>query len=134
IRRSLPGAIHDQELVLDDKRLRNYGTDAARTEQASQGSNEVDKKNDQIAHRRIVAGREILRKYGRNNNSPATGELSRPKRFSLPLSAFRAMYKMPTSTRKALPCRAEASNLAGAGKLAMARCERPSGVDRHRLG
>ena len=26
----------------------------------------------QIAHRRIVAGREILRKYGRNNNSPAT--------------------------------------------------------------
>src|SRR6266513_2079626 len=63
-----------------------------------------------------------------------TGELSRPKRFSLPLSAFRAMYKMPTSTRKALPCRAEASNLAGAGKLAMARCERPSGVDRHRLG
>jgi hypothetical protein len=29
--------------------------------------------NDQIAHRRIVAGREILRKYGRNSNSQATG-------------------------------------------------------------
>ncbi len=29
----------------------------------------------QIAHRRIVAGREILKEYGRNNNSPATGRL-----------------------------------------------------------
>jgi hypothetical protein len=32
----------------------------------------MDKQNDQIAHRRIVAGREILRKYRQNNNSPAT--------------------------------------------------------------
>jgi hypothetical protein len=29
----LPGAIHDQELVFEEKRLRDYGTDAARTEQ-----------------------------------------------------------------------------------------------------
>jgi hypothetical protein len=58
--------------VLEDKGLRNYGTDAARTEQAGQGSKEMDKEKDQIAHRRIVAGREILRKYGQNNNSPAT--------------------------------------------------------------
>jgi hypothetical protein len=35
----------------------------------------VDEKNDQIAHRRIVAGREILMNYGRNNNSPETGSL-----------------------------------------------------------
>src|SRR5437899_1513787 len=34
----------------------------------------MDKKNDEIAHRRIVAGREIPRKYGQNNNSPATGK------------------------------------------------------------
>src|SRR5947208_5297003 len=33
----------------------------------------MDKKNDEIAHRRIVPGREIPRKYGQNNNSPATG-------------------------------------------------------------
>jgi len=59
--------------VLEDKGLRNDGTDAARTEQAGQGNKEMDKQNDQIAHRRIVAGREILRKYGQNNNSPATG-------------------------------------------------------------
>jgi hypothetical protein len=32
----------------------------------------VDKKNGQIAHRRIVAGWEILRNHGRNNNSPGT--------------------------------------------------------------
>jgi hypothetical protein len=58
--------------VLEDKGLRNDGTDAARTEQAGQGNKEMDKQNDQIAHRRIVAGREILRKYRQNNNSPAT--------------------------------------------------------------
>jgi predicted permease len=33
----------------------------------------VDKKNGQIAHRRMVAGRRILRNLGENNNSPATG-------------------------------------------------------------
>jgi hypothetical protein len=32
----------------------------------------MDKQNNQIAHRRIVAGREILRKYGQNYNSPAS--------------------------------------------------------------
>ena len=31
-------------------------TDAARTEQAGQGNKEMDKENNQIAHRRIVAG------------------------------------------------------------------------------
>ncbi|PYT67431.1 MAG: hypothetical protein DMG42_26860 [Acidobacteria bacterium] len=36
----------------------------ARSEQAGQGSKEMDKKRDEIAHRRIVAGREIPRKYG----------------------------------------------------------------------
>ena len=39
-----------------------------RTEQAGQGSNEMDKKNDRIAYRRIVAERQILRKYGRNTS------------------------------------------------------------------
>jgi len=37
----------------------------------------MDKKRDEIAHRRIVAGREIPRKYGQNNNSPATGKVVR---------------------------------------------------------
>jgi hypothetical protein len=63
---------HDQELVFEEKRLRDDGTDAARTEQPSQGGDQMDKKNGQIAHRRIVAGREILRNCRRNNNSPGT--------------------------------------------------------------
>jgi hypothetical protein len=32
--------------VLEDKGLRNYGMDAARTEQVGQGSYEMDKKNN----------------------------------------------------------------------------------------
>jgi len=70
----LPGAIHDQELVLEEKRLRDYGTDPARTEQASQDGNEMDEKKGQIAHRRMVAGQGILRNLGRNNNSPDTAQ------------------------------------------------------------
>jgi hypothetical protein len=69
----LPGAIQDQELMLEPKRLGNDGTGTARSEQASQGSDEMDEKDDQIAHHRILAGREIPMNYGRNNNSPATG-------------------------------------------------------------
>jgi hypothetical protein len=59
--------------ALDQKRLRNYGTGAARCEQPGQRGDEVDEKNDQIAHRRIVAGRGTLRDHGRNNSSPAAG-------------------------------------------------------------
>jgi hypothetical protein len=40
----MPGAIHDQELVPQEKRLRNYGADAARSEQADQGSKEMMKR------------------------------------------------------------------------------------------
>ncbi len=68
----MPGAIHDQELVPQEKRLRNYGADAARSEQADQGSKEMDEKNHQMAHRSMVARRGILRNLGRNNNPPAT--------------------------------------------------------------
>ena len=69
----MAGAIHDQELVLEEKGLRNYGTDATRSEQPGQRGDQVDNKNGQIAHRIIVAGWEILRNHGRNNNSPSTG-------------------------------------------------------------
>ena len=46
----MPGAIQDQELVLEENRLRNDGAGAARSEQAGHGRDEVDEKNDQIAH------------------------------------------------------------------------------------
>jgi hypothetical protein len=46
----LPGAIHNQQLVLKKKRLRNYGTDTAGSEQAGQGSDEVDEKDNKMTH------------------------------------------------------------------------------------
>jgi len=55
-----------------EKRLRNYGADAARSDQADQGSKEMDEKDHQVADRSMVARRGILRNYGRNNNSPET--------------------------------------------------------------
>ena len=59
--------------MFDEKGLGDYGTDAARTEQPSQDGNQMDEKNGQVAHRRMVAGRGILRNLGKNINSPATG-------------------------------------------------------------
>jgi hypothetical protein len=53
------------------ERLAFYQTLDSR-EQPDEGV-EVDEKNDQIALRRIVAGREILRNDERNSNSPETG-------------------------------------------------------------
>jgi hypothetical protein len=52
---------------------------SARGEQPDEGV-EVDEKNDQIALRRIVAGREILRNDERNSNSPETRYPSPDKR------------------------------------------------------
>ena len=43
---ALPGAIHNQQLVLKKKRLRKYGTETAGSEQAGQGSDEVDERDD----------------------------------------------------------------------------------------
>ena len=61
---SLPGASQEQELAFEEKRLRNDRTDTARSEQADQGSKGMDEKNYEMAHRRMVAGRGILRNRG----------------------------------------------------------------------
>jgi hypothetical protein len=58
--------------VFEEKRLRDDGTDATMTAQPSQDGNQMDEKNGQIAHRRMVAGRGILRNLGQNSNSPTT--------------------------------------------------------------
>src|SRR4029077_17530058 len=73
--RSFPGAIQDEDLVLEEQRLRNEGTDSARTEHPSQNGDEMDEKNGKIAHQRMEAGRRILRNLGGNNNSPGTSQL-----------------------------------------------------------
>ena len=88
IRRSLPGAIQDQELMLEQNRLGNDGTGTARSEQASQGGDEMDEKDDQIAHHRILAGQEIPTNYGRNNNSPADFDPMRGRFFAQVLPKF----------------------------------------------
>ncbi len=45
---SLPGAIQEQELVFEEKRLSNDGTGTARSEQASQGSKEMDERPPEL--------------------------------------------------------------------------------------
>jgi hypothetical protein len=47
----------EKEQMLEQKRLGNEGMGTARSEPASQSSDEMDQKDDQIAHHRIVAGR-----------------------------------------------------------------------------
>jgi len=42
--------MQDQDLVLEEKRLRNEGTDPAKTEQPSRDGDEMVKKSDNITH------------------------------------------------------------------------------------
>src|SRR6266576_7204763 len=85
--------------MFEEKRLSNDGTDTARSEQPGWGSDEVDEENDQIAHRRIVSGRRILRNYWRNNNSPATGPDSHLLDCIQRVFGSAAMRKIPAHDR-----------------------------------
>jgi hypothetical protein len=64
----------------------------------------MDEKNDQTAHHRIAAGREILRNHGRNNNSPATRVRIHDCRCSAAINLLAAGVGsgMPTSRRRRL--------------------------------
>ena len=53
--RALARAIEDQELVLDEDGLSNYGTDATRSRKSGDGREEMDEKDYEIAHLGIVA-------------------------------------------------------------------------------
>jgi hypothetical protein len=82
-------------LVLEEKRLRNYGAGAARSKQAGHGGEEVDEKNDQIAHRRIVAGPGILRNHGlRAHRNGITFGLSE-KEWKSVQALFRRAWELP---------------------------------------
>ncbi len=48
IRDAFAGAIQDQDLVLEEKRLRNEGTDPAGTEQPSQDGDEMDERTARL--------------------------------------------------------------------------------------
>jgi hypothetical protein len=45
----LPRTIEDEELLLDEDRLRHDGTHAAGTQEAGERCDEMNEKNDQIA-------------------------------------------------------------------------------------
>src|SRR5207244_9974394 len=83
--------------------------DATRAEQPGQRGDQVDNKNGQIAHRRIVAGWEILRNHERNNNSPGTApriaindlltdsQRSEQSGFANLVKGFFGMFRNPTA-------------------------------------
>jgi hypothetical protein len=70
---ALARAIEDQQLMFDEEGLSKYGTDAPRTGKSDEGCDEMDEKDDEIAHFRILAGTENSRNSGQISNSPWTG-------------------------------------------------------------
>jgi len=64
--RPLSGSIQDQELLLDENGLRDHGADAARAHKSGKGGDDMDEKNDEIAHRSIVARSANTRNCGAN--------------------------------------------------------------------
>jgi hypothetical protein len=51
----VPRTIEDQELLLDEDRLRHHGTHAAGTQEPGERCDEMNEKNDQIAHFIVVS-------------------------------------------------------------------------------
>jgi hypothetical protein len=62
----------------------------------------MDKENNQIAHRRFVAGRGILRRYGQNNNSPAKTCSTRTRPIAE--CCFLPISQVPNLTKPRFPC------------------------------
>jgi hypothetical protein len=59
IRCPLPGAIEDQELLLDEHRLGDYRTNTAGTCESRKSSDQMKEKDDEIPHLRMLAKLEI---------------------------------------------------------------------------
>jgi len=58
IGRTSAGAIHDQQLMFDENRFRNHRPQTSRLGDPENGRNEMEQKNDQIAHARMVTREE----------------------------------------------------------------------------
>ena len=54
-----PGAIENQQLLLDEYGLGHHGTRPARSGEPGDSRQEVDNQDSQVAHRTIVATNEI---------------------------------------------------------------------------
>jgi hypothetical protein len=63
---AVAGAIEDQQLMFDEEGLGKYGTDAARTRQSGEGGDEMDEKDHEIAHFRILATKPKLAEFRAN--------------------------------------------------------------------
>ena|SRR5215831_18762045 len=74
LRRTRPGAIEDQQLLLEEQRFGHDGTHPARTGEPSDGRHEVKNQDAQIAHRTIVNNRAKSLKCYRITDSPSTDE------------------------------------------------------------
>jgi len=51
----LPGSIEDEELVFDENGLGDDGTDAAGTQEPGEGGDDMDEKDEEMAHLRSIA-------------------------------------------------------------------------------
>ena len=63
---ALTRAIEDQQLMFDKDGLGNYGADAARTRKSGDGHEEMDEKNHEITHFRMVARNRKLSEFRAN--------------------------------------------------------------------
>jgi hypothetical protein len=59
-------AIEDQQLMFNENGLGNHGTDAARTRKSGDGGEEMDEKDQEIAHFRMVARNRKLAEFRAN--------------------------------------------------------------------
>ena len=55
IRRPLSGSIQDEQLLLEEYGLGDYGTDAARSQESGISGDDMDEKDDEITHFLIIA-------------------------------------------------------------------------------
>ena len=60
------GSIQDQQLMLDENRFGDHGTDAARAENPGNRGEDMNEKHEEIAHRSIVARIANARNYAAN--------------------------------------------------------------------
>ena len=65
VRRPVPRAIEDEQLLLDQKRLGDDRPQAAGTHQSREGGDQVHQQDEQVAHRHILATSPRITKLDR---------------------------------------------------------------------
>src|SRR6266852_6108217 len=71
--RTFPGAIEDQQLLLDENGFGYDSTHAAGTGESGDGRQQMEKQDGQIAHGTILTSSRNPRNVGQSVNSPCTG-------------------------------------------------------------